>query len=157
MVVNSWTYRKLKNFNSTRFRNDISQQNWDDIYCHDSPNDMWDAWKKLFFNCVDKHAPLCTKRVRSCKSPWITPYLKKCMHERDLLEMKANRSNDSNDWRIFKTLRNQVKYENKQAKESYYKDALNTNKGNSRETWRIINERTSFKETQMLFDKRNHT
>ena len=40
---NTVTYRKLKNFNSTRFRNDISQQNWDDIYCHDSPNDMWDA------------------------------------------------------------------------------------------------------------------
>jgi hypothetical protein len=62
------------------------------------------------------------------------------MHERDLLKMKANRSNYSNDWRIFKTLRNQVNYEIKQAKESYYKDALNTNKGNSRETWRIINE-----------------
>ena len=54
--------------------------------------------------------------------------------------MKANRSNDSNDWRIFKTLRNQVNYEIKQAKESYYKDAQNTNKGNSRETWRFINE-----------------
>ena len=51
---NTVTYRKLKNFNSDRFRNDISLwQNWDDIYCHDNPNDMWDAWKKLFFSCVD--------------------------------------------------------------------------------------------------------
>jgi hypothetical protein len=63
------------------------------------------------------------------------------MHERDLLKMKANI-----DLIILMTgvslklLRNQVNYEIKQAKESYYKDALNTNKGNSRETWRIINE-----------------
>ena len=40
---NTVTYRKLKNFNSDRFRNDIFLQNWDDIYCHDNPNDMWDA------------------------------------------------------------------------------------------------------------------
>ena len=79
---NTVTYRKLKNFNSDRFCNDIFLQSWDDIYCHDNPNDMWDAWKKLFFSCVDKHAPLRTKRVRSCKSPWISPHLKKCMHER---------------------------------------------------------------------------
>jgi hypothetical protein len=31
------------------------------------------------------------------------------------------------------------------AKESYYKDALNTNKGNSQNTWRIINELLSKK------------
>ena len=100
---NTVTYRKL-NFNSDRFCNDIFLQNWDDIYCHDNPNDMWDAWKKLFFSCVDKHAPLRTKHVRSCKSPWITLHLKKCMHERDLLKMKASRSKDSNDWRMFKAL-----------------------------------------------------
>ena len=129
------TYRKLKNFNSDRFRNDIFLQDWDDIYCHDNPNDMWDAWKKLFFSCVDRHAPLRTKRVRSCKSPWITPLLKKRMHERDLLKMKASRSKDSNDWRMFKALRNQVNFEIKQAKVSFYRDALDSNKGNSRETW----------------------
>ena len=83
---NTVTYRKVKNFNSDRFRNDI--------YCHDNPNDMWDAWKKLFFSCVDRHAPLRTKRVRSCKSPWITLLLKKHMHKRDLLKIKASRSKD---------------------------------------------------------------
>ena len=95
---------------------------------------------KVFFVCVDEHAPSRTKRVRSCKSPWITPYLKKRMHERDILKFKASWSKDAKDWRIFKTLQNKVNNEIKQSKESYYKNALNTNKGNSRETWRIINE-----------------
>ena len=137
---NTVTYRKLKNFNSDRFRNDIFLQDWDDIYCHDNPNGMWDAWKKLFFSCVDRHAPLQTKRLRSCKSPWVTPLLKKRMHERDLLEMKASRCKDSNDWCMFKALRNQVNFEIKQAMVSFYRDALDLNKGNSRETWQIINE-----------------
>lgn len=43
------TYRKFKNCNSVSFRDDISQQNWDDIYNYDDPNGMWDAWKRLFF------------------------------------------------------------------------------------------------------------
>ena len=103
---------------------------------------MWEAWKKLFFSCLDKHSQLRTKRVRSCKSPWITPHLEKCMHERDIRKMKASRSKDSNDWRMFKALRNQVimNFEIKQAKVSFYRDALDSNKGNSRETWRIISE-----------------
>ena len=40
----------------------------------------------------------------------------------------------------FKALRNQVNLEIKQAKVSFYRDALDSNEGNSCETWRIINE-----------------
>jgi hypothetical protein len=38
-----------------------------------------------------------------------------------------------------------VNNEIRKAKESYYKDALNTNKGNSQNTWQIINELLSKK------------
>ena len=33
---------------------------------------MWDAWKTLFMEIVDKHAPLKTKRISKKHSPWIT-------------------------------------------------------------------------------------
>lgn len=46
---------------------------------------MWDAWKKLFLECVEKHAPLRTKRVRSSNSRWITPQLKKKKNDWSLL------------------------------------------------------------------------
>ena len=50
---------------------------------------MWDVWKNLFLECVEKHALLRTKRVRASNSPWITPQLKKRLHERDILKLKA--------------------------------------------------------------------
>ena len=50
---------------------------------------------------VNKHAPLHVKRARASKSPWITPYLKKRMHDRDILKLKASRSKDANDWLQF--------------------------------------------------------
>ena len=42
------TYRNFKNFNSSNFRNDIYQQNWDIIMNYDNPNDMWHVWKYTF-------------------------------------------------------------------------------------------------------------
>ena len=67
------------------------------------------------------------------------------MHDRDILKLKASRSKDANDWLQFKKCRNLVNNEIKKAKELYYKRALDENKGNSRKTWRIINELTSRK------------
>ncbi|XP_066020848.1 uncharacterized protein [Pocillopora verrucosa] len=95
-------YRKFKNFNSDHFRNDIGQQDWSSIESYSDPNLMWAAWKQLFLECVNKHAPLHVKRARVSKSPWITPYLKKRMHDRDILKLKASRSKDANDWLQFK-------------------------------------------------------
>ena len=92
---------------------------------YDDPNDMWEVWKKLFLFCVDKHAPLRNKRVRPCKSPWITPQLKKRLHARDIRKLKATRSGDAHDWRNFKKIRNTVNSEIKRAKECHYKHARN--------------------------------
>ena len=55
------TYRKFKNFNSARFGFNISQQNWESVNNYEDSNDMWKAWKSLFFQCVDKDAPLRSK------------------------------------------------------------------------------------------------
>ena len=73
--------------------------------------------EKMFLLCVDKHASLRNKRVRPCKSPWITPQLKKRLHARDILKLKASRSGDADDWRNFNNFRNTVNSEIKRAKE----------------------------------------
>ena len=95
------TYRKFNNFDSTRFCYDISTQDWGRVNNYDDPNVMWDIWKNLFFLCVDKQAPLRTKRIRTPKSPWITPQLKTRMHYKDILKVKAIRSGNACDWLIF--------------------------------------------------------
>ena len=72
--------------------------------------------------------PLC----RLCGDS--TPHLKKRMHDRDILKLKALHSNVSNDWLAFKGCRNSVNAEIKQTKKSYYKNALHANEGDSRQT-----------------------
>lgn len=67
------------------------------------------------------------------------------MHYKDVLKVKAIRSGNACDWLMFKKCRNAINNEIKQAKEQFFKNALRENKGNSRMTWRIINELTSRK------------
>ena len=66
---------------------------WAHIYNLSNPN-MRSEWKKLFQDILDKHAPLRKARVRRRGSPWITSELKKQMHEKDILKIKAVKSND---------------------------------------------------------------
>ena len=137
------SYRKFKNFDSAKFRNDISQQNWDFIHQFKNPNDMWHAWKNTFNFVVEKHAPLRTKRVKASKVPWISSHLKGEMHKRDILKIKAIRSNDTLDWLILKKMQNSVNQNIVRAKENYFKRAFFENKCNSKKTWNIINDLTS--------------
>ena len=133
------TYRKFENFSITNFRDDISQQNWSIINNFLDPNDMWAAWKNLFLECVDKHAPIRSKRIRPNRSPWITPILKKRFRKRNVLKIKAIHSNNASDWSIYKKFKNSVTDEIRKAKEIYYVNSLNDSKGNPRDTWKIIN------------------
>ena len=90
-------------------------------------------------------APLRTMRVRTRSSPWITSELKKRMHDRDILKIKASKSNDSNDWSLFKKQRNIVNSEIRLAKQAYYQNSFNKHTGDSKKTWQTINELTSRK------------
>ena len=99
----------------------------------------------MFLSIVDKHAPLRRMRVRVRSSPWITSELKKRMHNRNILKIKAMKSKDPFDWMQFKKQRNLVNNEIRLAKQSYNQNSFNEYKVNSRKTWQTINELTSRK------------
>ena len=100
----------------------------------------------MFLSIVDKHAPLRTMRVRAGSSPWITSELKKRMHNRKILKIKAIRSKDPFDWMQFKKEDNIVNNEIRLAKRSNYHTSFNEyDKVNSRKTRQTVNELTSRK------------
>ena len=136
------SYIELGKFNSADFRSDIAQHDWGSIDQLNNPNDMWAKWKEMFIECIDRHAPLKSKRVRLSKSPWINSSLKKLMHKRDILKLKAIRSENPSDWREFRKHRNFVNSQVRITKQSYYNNAFQENKGKMRNSWRVINELT---------------
>ena len=112
------------------FRSDIFAQNWEVIRAYNNPYNMWRVWKTTFNNVVEMHAHSRTRRVRSSKSPCITPELKRHMHERDILKIKAIQSKDIHNWAAFKNARISENNEIKLAKKAHYMKAFHENERN---------------------------
>ena len=60
------------------------------------------------------------------------------MHNRDILKIKAIRSNDHYDWKNFKSMRNKVNAEIKSAKQSYYQNKFIETNSDPRKTWQVV-------------------
>ena len=84
--------------------------------------------ERKIFDCCESnsHAPIKTKRVRSGNVPWITTDLQEGMCDRDVVKLKAIKSNDPHDWAVYKRLRirNEINGEVKSTKASYYVSAF---------------------------------
>ena len=49
--------RNFKHFNEENFLTDLENASWPDIKSGMEMNSTWNAWKNIFLNLVDKHAP----------------------------------------------------------------------------------------------------
>ena len=68
----------------------VKIQSWENVYFFaDNPNSMWQIWKELFLQVLDKHAPLQSKKIKSKKLPWITNHIKQMIITRDKLKRRA--------------------------------------------------------------------
>ena len=139
------TTRSFKNFNLDLFLKELESLPWENIEYLDSPDTMWDVWKRLFTSVADKHAPPRTKRVRHKPSPWFTPVLKKLIINRNYLKRQAVRSGDPRDWSEYKVVKNRVNNSIRQSKAAFYHKEIKQNSGNSREIWKTINSLMSRK------------
>ena len=63
---NTVEIRNMKNFDEEKFVAELLKQHWEYVYFFaEDPNAMWEMWKKLFLEVLDKHAPLQHKKIRS--------------------------------------------------------------------------------------------
>ena len=110
------------------------------ISLENDPDNIWQIWKELFLEILNKHAPIQTKKVRSHKIPWLTSNIKTLMNERDKLKRKAIITGLETDWKSYKQLRNKVNKELREAKTNYYSNKIASQKANPKEAWKTINQ-----------------
>ena len=110
--------RNLKNFNETKFVDELPNQHWEYIYFFgEEPNSMVEIWKELFLEVLNKHAPLQHKRIRSSKVPCITNKIKGLINTKDKLKRKAIITKLETDWLNYKRTRNQISIALRNAKQ----------------------------------------
>ena len=89
-----------RNFN---FLTDLKNVSWPVIKSGMEVNSAWNAWKDIFLNIVDKHAPTRVIPVRNKSAPWLNSQLKEKIYEPDWLKQKASETQRPDVWKAYKT------------------------------------------------------
>ena len=105
----------------------------------DDPNEMWDIWKSLFLEVVNKPAPISKRKVKSKSLPWITAELKQKMRKRDFFKNQAVKQNSHQAWNDYKKARNEVNASIREARANFFNDSNKKHSGNLKETWNVMN------------------
>ena len=132
--------RNFKNFHEKQFTSSLKSTKWPLINEFDDINKACDEWKSMFLEVIDKHAPCRSFRVRNKPCPWINAEIKQKMFNRDSLKKKAMLTNNPETWLAYRRQRNIVSSEIKKVKKQYFQSEININRGNSKETWKILND-----------------
>ena len=100
----------------------------------DDINEAVDVWNNLFFEVVNKHAPLKSHRIkRKYQRDWLTPEILDCIKERD--KCKVNGKMDE-----YRYLRNRVSTMIDTAKKDAYQTKLEEGKDDPRSIWKLFKQ-----------------
>jgi len=84
---------------------------------------------------------LFSNKTRDKTNEWITDEIKQLLLMREKYFLKCKRNKTNKKYRDdYKIIRNRVNFKIKQAKSLFYKNKLNECSGDSKETWRTLNE-----------------
>ena len=131
--------RNYKRFNLATFQEDIKQIPVDQIknFVRD-PNEMWEIWKRFFLDCLNKHAPITQLKVKGNHMPYVTSKLRSLIRTRNYLKTKAVKTDSSFIRQAFIQLRGRVYSLLQKSRNDYYTKRINENKGNMKNTWKIL-------------------
>ena len=119
------TFRNfVNNYDPKLFCEELNSANLEDVYSSISVHEPWASLRDILQRCIDKHAPLISKKVKGRLCPWLTRDVRKEMNLRDGLLRKACRTNQEIYWSSYKRQCNRVFCLVKKCKSRYNRDLL---------------------------------
>ena len=134
------TTRNFKNINIHKLNEDLEKTKWSTIEAHDNVNDMWISWKKLYDNVVNKHCPIKKFRAKKQQIKWYSQEIQDMKFSRDLLHQRALLTDTERAWCNYRKSRNKFTGMVREAKRQYYSNGINENIGNSKITWKLLED-----------------
>ena len=135
------TARTLKKFNSEPFLTDLRNIQFDQIKgIAKDPNELWQIWKTLFLEVLNKHAPVSSTRIRGSNLPYITADVRQLSRQRDFLRKKANKMESRYLPQAFQQIKHRVTYTVRKLRYDHYTGKTAEHEGNPKATWRILKQ-----------------
>ena len=130
--------RAFKNFVEEDFKEAVKQLSWWGVYSCENPEQATAILTDKLTAILDQMAPVRTIQVRKKYAPWLTDTTKKLMQERNEAQKLASQTRNLDDFRLFKSLRNQATVKIRQDKKAWEKQKLNSNINNLGSLWKNL-------------------
>ena len=121
----------------SNFLNNLYGVPWDEIRNKSDVDGMWEIWKTLFVDALNKHAPIQSKRIRKRGNiPWLNSEVKAKVQSKQ----KAIQTSNEHDWELYRLSRNDANIALRSAKKNYYVNKFSNNRRNPKASWKTIND-----------------
>ena len=87
---------------------------------------------------LDEMAPIKTIQTRTNYVPWLSEDTKDLQHERDDAQKKASHTDDPEDWRLFRSLRNLVTSRSRSDKAEWEQKKLDDKENTPTDIWNCV-------------------
>ena len=135
------TARTFKKFNSESFLTDLRNIQFDQMkVITKDPNELWQIWKTLFPEVLNKHAPVSNIRIRGSNLPYITADVRRLARQRNFLRKKANKTGSKYLLQAFQQIKHRVTYTVRKLRSDYYTSKIAEHEGAPKATWRILKQ-----------------
>ena len=132
--------RNYKSYNPTSMNVDFENVNWLPVTSAPDVNTALNIFNTIVRDIFEKHAPTLNKRSKGRSCPWIDAELKNVMNRRDKILRKARKTNNDDDWRVYKTLRNSCNNMQRKAKANHHKTKIQEGRQNPKQFWKAVKD-----------------
>ena len=132
--------RNVKNLDPLEYIKDLQTKDWQPCLETRNVDKAVGTFNKLMTSVIDKH---CPKKIITISqkntAPWFTKEHKVIIKRREIARARANKTNLSVHWDIYRDLRNLVNKLIKKAKISHYHTEMST-ASSSKAKWKVVNK-----------------
>jgi len=133
------TFRDFRNIDRDALINEAKSIPWDQVYDCENCDDKVQLFNDFLLQLFEKHVPIRNVSVKNDEPPWMSGDLRVMIEERDKARVKSLKTNDPEDCKLHKNLKNKTKQQIRNAKVRHYQGIFNKNESSSK-IWACIRQ-----------------
>lgn len=119
-------------------RKNMSTAPWPVVDCFDDLEDSLNAFNLQFNETLDCHAPVKKIKIRNRPNPFVMDEIRELVKTRNHWRKEARKTNNSEAWARYRSLRGKVKRNLRVAEREYIAQQIRTNPNDTRYLWKTI-------------------
>ena len=155
---NQLIIRDTNSFNYEMFLEELENRLQVESLAESDPvNKQFEAFYEIFHETIDKFAPAkkaSRKEKRIYFKPWLSKSILKSITKKNSLFRKLYKNFTESNLEVYKKYRNTLNRTIKLAKETYYKETIDSAKGDSKKLWKIIDTLINSKNKEKNFSQK---